>query len=153
MSAENLNLVLAGAATLLTAVAAVLTGIALKVAIKTLKYMRGRDLEVDTRTGWIEIHKAMVNLRVQRSFVMLAQGAMGAYLAGGPNQAEERIKSYTLAAAQLRAQLDRLNDDPLIVEVAEFLDGNVLTKQWQTVEYEKSFDRFVHKVALKSRPK
>jgi hypothetical protein len=153
MSTEKLNLWLAAAATLLTAVAVVLTGVALKVASKTLNYMRGRDLEVDTRTGWIEIHKAMVNLRVQRSFVMLAQSAMGAYLAGGPNQAEERIRSYTLAAAQLRGQLDRLNDDPLVVEVAEFLDENISTTQWQTAEYEKAFDAFVHKVAFKSRPR
>jgi hypothetical protein len=115
--------------------------------------MRGRDLELDTRNGWIEIPKAMVNLRVQRSSVMLQSGALGAYTASGPNQAEERIRDYTLATAQLHGQLDRLNDDPLVVDLSTFLNENNLTSQWQTTKYEAKFDEFAHSVALKSRPK
>jgi hypothetical protein len=116
--------------------------------------MRGRDLELDTRNGWIEIHKAMINLRVQRALVMLQNSALDAYImTGSPNAAEGPIRDYTLAAAQLRAQLDRLNDDPLIVAIADFLDRNILTAQWQTSEYETRFDAFVHSVAMKSRPK
>ena len=64
-----------------------------------------------------------------------------------------RIADYTLAAAQLRAQLDRLNNDPLIVELANFLDENKLTAQWQADDYTLEFDKFVHGVAMKSRPK
>jgi hypothetical protein len=145
MSTEDRNLWLAGATVLLTILAVV-------VAIGTLRYMRGRDSEVDIRTGWIEIHKAMVNLRVQRAFVMSQKGAMGAYTSGSPNPFEERQRDYVLATAQLRGQLDRLNDEPLIIELSAFLDNNKLMEQWQTDEYEKQFDAFAHKVALKSRP-
>lgn len=63
------------------------------------------------------------------------------------------ISNYTLASAQPRAQLDRLNDDPLIVELANFLDENKLTAQWQADDYAPKFDKFVHSVAMKSRPK
>jgi hypothetical protein len=62
------------------------------------------------------------------------------------------IASYTSAFAQLRAQLDRLNDDPLIIELAAFLDENKLTSQWQGNGFVEPFDAFVHRVALKSRP-
>lgn len=152
MSTECLNLLLASATVILTILAVVLTGIAVKVAIKTLKYMRGRDLEVDTRNGWIAIHIAMINLRVQREFIKLAQSRAGGYMQGSPNPIEARIRDTTLATAQLRSQLDRLNDDPLIIELAAFLDDNQLTAQWQTDAYEKEFDSFVLKVAMKSRP-
>jgi hypothetical protein len=145
MSTENLNLLLA-------TVTVVLAILAVVVAIQTLRYMRGRDLEVDTRNGWIEIHKAMVNLRVQRAFVMSQRGAMGAY-GPGPNQFEERKRDYDLATAQLRGQLDRLNDDPLILKLAAFLDDNKQMEQWQTDEYDKKFDAFAQSVAMKSRPK
>ncbi len=140
--------------TLLFAGLAVLFGaLAYRISKITLTYMRGRDLELDTRSGWIEIHKAMINLRVQREFVKLARGAMGASMSGSPNQFEERIRDVILATAQLRSQLDRLNDDPLIIELAAFLDDNKPTMQWQTDAYEQAFDGFVHKVAFKSRPK
>jgi hypothetical protein len=145
MNTENLNLLLA-AGTVFLAILAVI------VAVQTLSYMRDRDLEVDTRNGWIEIHKAMINLRVQRTLVMAQRGQMGAYAQGTPNQFEERMRDYILATAQLRGQLDRLNDDPLIIELATFLDDNKLMEQWQTDAYEKKFDEYAHRVAMKSRP-
>lgn len=145
MSTEDRNLWLAGATVVLTIFAVI-------VAIGTLRYMRGRDSEVDTRTGWVEIHKAMINVRAQRAFVMLARGSMGAYASGSPNQFEERQRDYILAIAQLRGQLDRLNDDPLVLDLAAFLDNNKLMEKWQTDEYENKFDAFAQKVALKSRP-
>jgi hypothetical protein len=64
MTLEQLNLCL-GIAALLVAAAAFI------VALNTLSYMRSRDLELDIRNGWIEVHKAMVNLRVQRELVLL----------------------------------------------------------------------------------
>jgi hypothetical protein len=95
MTTENLNLCLAGAAIGLTFLAFV-------VALKTLDYMRNRDLEMDTRSGWIEIHKAMINLRVQREFILLPN-KMAAVGVPAPISAASSIKDYTLAAAQLRA--------------------------------------------------
>lgn len=144
MSTENLNLLLA-------AVTVVLAILAVIVAIQTLRYMRGRDLEVDTRNGWIEIHKAMVNLRVQRSLVMLPS-VMGGYSAAVTSSADA-ISNYTLANSQLIGQLDRLNDDPLLEKISEFLNANLLTKDWQTPQYQTEFDKFAKQVALKARPK
>ena len=77
---------------------------------------------------------------------------MGAYASGSPNQFEERQRDYILATAQLRGQLDRLNDDPLILDLSTFLEQNKLIEQWQTDEYQNKFDAFAHRVALKSRP-
>lgn len=136
----------------LTVATAVLALVAVLVGICTLRYMRNRDSEVDTRTGWIEIHKAMVNLRVQRTFVLAQRSQMGAYSSSVPNQFEERRRDYVLATAQLRAQLERLNDDPLTLDLVKFLNEHQEMEQWQTDEYEKKFDEFSHKVAVKGRP-
>lgn len=144
VSTENLNLLLA-ALTVLLAV------FATAVALQTLTYMRRRDLELDTRNGWIEIHKAMVNLRVRRELVMLP-AKMDVLNSSGAWNTGSLVSDYTLASAQLRGQLDRLNDDPLIVELAAFLEANIATAQWQTPQYQTEFDSFAHKVAMKSRP-
>lgn len=137
---------------LLTILAVLFGALAYRVSTITLTYMRTRDLELDTRNGWIEIHKAMANLRVQRDLVLMQRGAMGANSSGSPNQFEERERDYILGTAQLRGQLDRLNDDPLIVELAAFLDNNKLMDQWQTEDYEAKFDAFAHSIAMKSPP-
>jgi len=136
----------------LTFATVVLAAITVLVAFQTLGYMHRHDSETDTRSGWAEIHKAMVSLRVQRTFVLAQRGAMGAY-GPGPNQFEERQRDYILATAQLRGQLDRLNDEPLLGEIARFLEDNKLMEQWETDEYEKTFDGFADKVAMKARPK
>jgi hypothetical protein len=152
LSKDVLTLLFAGLSVVFAALS-VMYGIqASRIAKFTLTYMRGRDLELDTRNGWIEIHKAMVNLRVQREFIMLPM-RMAALGVPSPIQSADGIKDYTLAAAQLRSQLDRLNDDPLIIEIAAFLDANVATAAWQTDQYQTDFDALVHKVAFKSRPK
>ena len=142
----------AGLSVLFAALAVLFGYLAWRIGKFTLTYMRGRDLELDTRNGWIAIHKAMINLRVQREFIM-APGRWASIGIPAPINPQDSIKDYTLAAVQLRGQLDRLNDDPVIVKLAEFLDANVLTAQWQTAAYQKDFDTFVHDVAMKSRPK
>lgn len=139
--------------TLLFAALSVLFAVlAWHIARITLTYMRGRDLELDNRNGWIEVHKAMINLRVQREYIVLPM-KMAALGIPSPIQSADGVKDYTLAAAQLRSQLDRLNDDPLIVELASFLDSNILSAQWQADAFVAKFDTFVHSVAFKSRPK
>jgi len=146
LSKDGLTVLFAGLAVLFGALAFV-------ISLITLTYMRGRDLEVDTRNGWIEIHKAMVNLRVQRMLVMLPAAMMAAFGVTAPVNSADSIKDYTLGAAQLRGQLDRLNDDPLVVEIGNFLDANKATTDWQTAKYETDFDAFAKRVAAKSRPK
>jgi hypothetical protein len=149
---DVLTLLFAGLSVLFAALAVLFGYLAWRIGKFTLTYMQGRDLELDTRNGWIAIHKAMINLRVQREFIM-APGRWALLGIPAPINSEDGIKDYTLAAAQLRGQLDRLNDDPVIVNLAEFLDANILTAQWQTEKFQQDFDAFVHDVALKSRPK
>jgi hypothetical protein len=139
--------------TLLFAALSVLFAVlAWHIAKITLTYMRVRDLELDNRNGWIEVHKSMINLRVQREYVLLP-AKMAALGIPPPIQSADGLKDFTLAYAQLRSQLDRLNDDPLIVELMSFLDDNRLTAQWQAEGFPGKFDAFVHQVAFKSRPR
>src|ERR1700719_907561 len=137
MTSEHLNAVLAVAALLVAAAAFI-------VALNTLSYMRDRDLEVDTRSGWVEIHRAMINLRVQREFILLQNAMADPH----PVVSQQNIREYTLASAQLRAQLDRLNDDPVVIEVAAFMEAHQLAAQWQTLQFVAKYDEFVHQVAL-----
>jgi hypothetical protein len=152
VSKDVLTLLFAGLSVLFAALAVLFGYLALRVGRITLTYMRGRDLELDTRNGWIEIHKAMVNLRVQRMLVMLPD-VMAALGVPAPIKSADSIKDYTLGAAQLRGQLERLNDDPLVVEITKFLEDNKSTTDWQSDKFQPRFDEFAHSVAMKSRPK
>jgi hypothetical protein len=149
-----MNLLMAGLNIFLAAFTLWMAWVTYKLSQQTLTYVKARDLELDTRNGWIEIHKAMVNLRVQRGFVMLPgmMAALGAYSSPSGSNVQEVIANYTLASSQLLGQLDRLNDDPLLKQISEFLNANLLAKDWQTPQFEKQFDAFVHQVAFKSRP-
>jgi hypothetical protein len=80
------------------------------------------------------------------------QGNVQSQGTASPISATNAVADYTFAAAQLRAQLDRLNDDPLIIKLAGFLDDNRLTAQWQADAFAVSFGGFVHDVAPMSRP-
>ena len=147
ITGERLNIVLAVLAVLLAALTLLLAWVTYKLSQRTLSYTKDRDFELDTRNGWIEIHKAMINLRTHGASVRL-----GGYGPFGGN-ADKMIVDYTLARSQLLGQLDRLNDDPLLVQISEFINANLLTRDWQTDRYEKAFDDFVHQVAFKARPK
>ena len=149
---DVLTLLFAGLSVLFAALAVLFGYLAWRIGKFTLTYMRVCDWELDTRNGWIEIDKAMINLRVQREYIVLP-AKMAALGIPSPIQSADGIKDYTLAAAQLRSQLDRLNDDPLIVELTGFLDDNILSAQWQADEFAPKFDTFVHRVALKFSPK
>ena len=79
--------------TLLFAALSVLFAVlAWHIAKITLTYMRGRDLELDTRNGWIEIHKAMVDLRVQREYIVMP-AKMAALGIPSPIQAVDGIET------------------------------------------------------------
>lgn len=151
VNTERLNLLLAALNIMLAALTLFMAWVTVKLSRRTLSYMRDRDLELDTRNGWIEIHKAMINLRVQVDFVIL-QSKVGPPSPLGSNM-RDVIEKYTLASSQLLGQLDRLNDDPLLVQISEFLNANILAKDWQTEYFLKQYDAFVCQVALKARPK
>lgn len=151
VTAERLNILLAALNIMLAAVTVWLAWVAYKLGRISLSYMRDRDLELDTRNGWVEIHKAMVALRTHGALAVFP-GPTGEYGLPGTNAAD-LVANYTLARSQLLGQLDRLNDDPLLVQISGFLNANLLSKDWQTERFENQFDEFVHQVALKARPK
>ena len=144
-----MNILLAALNILLASLTLLLAWVAFKLSHRTLSYMKDRDLELDTRNGWIEIHKAMVALRTHGAVIRV--GSAGAY--GPLSNAADAITNFTLARSQLIGQLDRLNDDPLLVEISEFLLSNLLSNDWQTTAFEERFDAFAKQVALKARPK
>lgn len=146
MSTENLNLMLA-ALTVLLAIFAV------AIAWGTLKYMRNHNLRIETRNGWIELHKSMVNLQVHRKLALIQIMEPEAHPGGGPWSYVDLQKPFSLAAAQLRGQLDRLNEDPLIVEIVQFLDEKEPIARWQMPGYGASLEVFSDKVAQKCRPR
>jgi hypothetical protein len=92
----------------------------------------------------------MIALRTHGALIMLP-GVMGGY--GPMTDTADSITNYTLARSQLLGQLDRLNDDPLLVEISEFMNAHLLSKDWQTKTFEEQFDNFAKQVALKARPK
>jgi hypothetical protein len=71
VTAERLNILLAVLTVLLAALTLFLAWVAYKLSERTLSYMKDRDLELDTRNAWIEIHKAMIALRTHGALVML----------------------------------------------------------------------------------
>jgi hypothetical protein len=128
ISKEILTLLIAGLSVLFAALAVLFGYLAWQIGKFTLTYMRVRDLELDTRNGWIEIHKAMLKLRVYREFIVLP-GKWALLGVPAPIQSADCIKDYTMATVRLRGQMIRLNDDPLIVELANFLDDNIRAAQ------------------------
>jgi hypothetical protein len=151
INTERLNILLAALNILLAALTLFMAWVAFKLSRRTLTYMKERDFELDTRNGWIEIHKAMVNLRTLGALVRFPS-SLGSY-SQSMGHADAVVENYTLARSQLLGQLDRLNDDPLLDQISEFLKANLLTQDWQTDRFEKRFDTFAQQVALKSRPK
>jgi hypothetical protein len=150
ITTERLNILLAVLTLLLAALTLFLAWVAYKLSQRTLSYMRDRDLELDTRNGWIEIHKAMIALRTHGALIMLPS-VMGGY--GPVTDMADSITNYTTARSQLLGQLDRLNDDPLLVQISEFMNAHLLSQDWQTKAFENQFDAFAKQVALKARPK
>jgi hypothetical protein len=147
MSTENLNLMLAGLIVLLAIIAVV-------IAWGTLRYMRSHDLKIETRNGWIELHKSMVNLQVHRKIALIQIMEPEAHPGGaGLGLNVDLQKPFSLAAAQLRGQLDRLNEDPLIVEIAQFLDEKEPLARWQMPGYGARLEALSDNVAQKCRPK
>jgi hypothetical protein len=124
--------------------------LALFVAWQALSYARFRDRELDKRNEWIQIHKAIVNVRVYRSFAVSPLDTEVWDIPAALNESRSRVRDYVLAHSQLRAELERVGDDPLITKLAAFLDSD---NQWREPDFETTLDSLSQEVALKSRSK
>ncbi|MGD0545156.1 MAG: hypothetical protein ABSB65_12165 [Candidatus Acidiferrales bacterium] len=124
--------------------------VALMVSWQALEYARFRDRELDKRNEWIEIHKAIINLRVYRSFALSPLDSEVWDIQAAINESRNRVRDYVLAHAHLRAQLERVHHDPLIKKLASFLDCD---NKWREPDFEATLDRFGEEIAKKSRSK
>jgi hypothetical protein len=129
-----------------------IAGVSAFLTWQAMSYTRRRDSEVDARNSWVELHKAMVDVRAKRAIAMIQVGQQGAHSGSGPSSFVELQKGFALAVAQLRGQLDRLDSEPTRVEISEVLKGdNKPLAYWQSPEYEVVFESLCQKVATKSR--
>ncbi len=124
--------------------------LALLISWRALSYARFRDREFDERNGWIQIHKAIINVRVYRNFAIPSVDKDVYDIQAALNDRRNRVRDYALAHAQLRAELERVGDDPLIKRLAAFLDSD---NQWQEPNFETTLDSLGQEVAMKSRSK
>jgi hypothetical protein len=122
-------------------VAAVIAGLALIYVVRA-----------ETRGGWTEAHSTMIILKDRRASAIAEKGQAGAGMSGVPNQYVERLRDYHSADAQLRGILAR-NNDPLAIELRNFLDQNSQDEQWQGKQYETQFNAFLRRVEMKSSRK
>ena len=108
-----------------------------------LRYAKKRDRSLDIRNSWEKIHKAMFEFRLRREVL---------------NNPKLYAKENGLAALEtfealhnLKGQLDRTPDSPLVIEITNFLDDNSSVEKWRADDFAARFDVFAHEAALKAR--
>ena len=130
---------------LATLVTIEVTIVGLIVSWLQLRYMQRRDKELDIRNGWTETHKLMMNFRFKRE--LLNQQEFATY-----PKSLEVVPAVSESLHQLKGQLDRMPDCPLVEQLADFLHTNWEADKWRSVDFEKPFDAYAKQVALLSRP-
>jgi len=116
------------------------------IAWRQLSYAKNRDKALDIRKSWEKIHKAMLEFRFRRE--MLNNPPPWA------NEPDAVALAATLAALALnniRGQLDRTPDSPLVTEITDFLEDNLTAAKWRANDFIGPFDKFAHEAALKAR--
>ena len=116
------------------------------IAWRQLSYAKNRDKALDIRKSWGKIHETMVEFRFRRE--MLNNPPPWA------NEPDAVALAATLAALALnniRGQLDRTPDSPLVTEITDFLEDNLTAAKWRANDFIGPFDKFAHEAALKAR--
>jgi hypothetical protein len=111
-----------------------------------LRYMQRRDADLDIRNGWTETHKLMMTFRFKRGSLQMSYFATSSARADAAIAASESLHN-------LKGQLDRMPDDPLVEQLADFLHTNWEAEKWRSPEFEQQFDEYAKKVALLTQPK
>jgi hypothetical protein len=109
-----------------------------------LRYMQQRDRDIDTRDGWTQTHRMMMTFRFKRE------------LLNDPNlafpQSAEAARVALESLHNLKGQLDRMPDGPLVKQMAEFLHANQDAGRWRSHDFEKPFDDLAKQAAYLARP-
>jgi hypothetical protein len=112
------------------------------IAWLQLRYAKKRDKELDIRNSWEKIHKVMMEFRFRRECLNSPP----------PGQHAGMWIAETLEALHnIRGQLERTPDSPLVIEIKTFLANNWKAEQWRAAAFTEQFDKFVHEAASKSR--
>lgn len=106
-----------------------------------LRYMKRRDKTLDERSGWAEVHKAMLEFRFRREILNNPKWQDGG----------TAVIKASEALHKLKGQLDRTPDSPLVIQLAKLLDDNSKAEQWRSVAFEEQFDTYTKQVAIKAR--
>lgn len=119
--------------------------IGLFISWRQLRYMQRRDRDLDIRNVWVETHKLMLTFRFRRELLNLPD--FHAY----PKSAEGAI-AVSESLHNLKGQLDRMPDCPLVEEMATFLHTNMQSEQWRSAAFQQQFDQYAQQVADFARP-
>jgi hypothetical protein len=110
-----------------------------------LRYMKRRDHELDIRNGWVEIHKLMRTFRFKRELLNNKESL------NQPNSSAFAMEALE-SLHNLKGQLDRMPDGPLVDQIADLLRKNWQSDQWRAKPFEVVFDNYARQVALLTRP-
>ena len=77
-----------------------------------LRYVRLRDKNLDTRNGWTDMHKAMLAFRFKREMLNQSPGVYP--------EIRDAMVAVSESLHNLRGQLDRMPDSPLVEQISEF---------------------------------
>jgi hypothetical protein len=108
-----------------------------------LRYAKNRDKTLDIRNSWEKVHKAMFEFRFRREML------------NNPHPCAKEPGEAAIEAMEalhnIRGQLDRAPDSPLVTEIVSFLDDNLTADKWRAADFTATFDKFVREAALKAR--
>jgi hypothetical protein len=112
------------------------------IAWLQLRYAKKRDQALDLRNNWEKIHKAMMEFRFRRELLNNPP----------PGHVTETFVVGTLEALHnIRGQLDRTPESPLVTEIAKFLSENWRAEQWRSGAFTEKFDKFTKEASFKAR--
>jgi hypothetical protein len=122
-----------------------IAGVGAIIAWRQLVYAQQRDKDLDIRNGWTETHKLIMTFRFKREILNAP------FNADYPRSADAAIAALE-SLHNLKGQLDRMPDCPLVEQIADFLNSNWQPEEWRSPEFVNKFDEYAKQVALLTRP-
>jgi hypothetical protein len=119
--------------------------VGLVVSWLQLRYAKQRDHDLDIRNGWVELHKLMRTFRFKRELLNNKQNL------NHPDSSEFAMDALE-SLHNLKGQLDRMPDDPLVDQIVDLLSVNWQAEQWRAKPFEVAFDQYARQIALLTRP-
>jgi hypothetical protein len=113
------------------------------IAWLQLQYAKKRDRALDDRNDWEKIHKLMLEFVIRREVL------------NNPNPYGKGVGEAVLDAFEalhnLKGQLDRTPDSPLVNEIVDLLQDNWDAEKWRAPGFIEPFSQLAHKAALRAQ--